>query len=372
MLRTDEGSSERSPRRIAAGRGAFITDTADDWLAGLLASNEVAACVIEVVHHDGRADHRYLATSPGFERSTGLGNVVGRSMRELRPDHEEFWFDLFDQVARTGEPVCFEHPAIALERRLRGHAFRIGGPDSFQVVVILAVTLDGGEEGLERFGATLAHELRSPLASMKNGLQVIKQIGPQNASSQWTVAMMERQIARLSGLIDDMLDIGRLGCTEVRLQREIVDLHHVVSESIEACGAQVEAKRHAVAIDSDGFPLHVRVDARRLVQVFTNLLSNAIKYTPSHGSIHFRLYREGDMAVAEVRDNGMGIAPEDLPHVFDLYNQATAHRLQAEGGLGIGLAIVRSIVRLHGGCVSADSEGRQKGSTFTVRLPLAS
>jgi signal transduction histidine kinase len=354
----------------------FGTDGASagnaEWLEELLGSRSVAACVLEMVRDGERPDYRFLAVSPAFERSTGLHDVAGRRMRDLRPDHEDFWFELYQRVADTGEPACFEHVAVALERRFRGHAFRIGGAEAPQVVVIFEVTLEAGQAGLERFGATLAHELRSPLGSMRNGLHILRQLLKPDPRGEATVSMMARQLERMGGLIDDMLDIGRLGSTDVRLHRENVDLHHVVSDSIEACGAAVDARHHEVTVESDGASLQVRADVRRLVQVFINLLTNSVKYTPAGGHIRFRLYRRDGMAVVEVRDDGMGIQAEELPKVFEMYNQAPMNRPQAEGGLGIGLSIVRSIVRLHGGTVAAHSEGRGKGSTFTVSIPLSS
>ena len=369
MFRSDEGRMDRRSHRTIAGFGVDGDPLRQgDWLDELLSSRSVSVCVVEVLPEVDRPDYRFLAVSPGFELSTGLREVVGRSMRELRPEHEEFWFALLRRVAESGEPASFQHAAVALERQFRGHAFRLGGA---QVVVIFEVAVDTGEAGLERFSATLAHELRSPLAAMRNGLQILKQLVAQSRDGQCTAAMMERQLARLGGLIDDMLDIGRLGSTDVRLQRETIDLHHVVSECIEACGTAVDAKHHDVGIESDGSVLQVRADVRRLVQVFTNLLTNSIKYTAPGGRIRFRLFRENDMAVVEVQDDGMGIRAEDLPGVFDIFNQGPMNRPQAEGGLGIGLSIVRSIVRLHGGSVAARSEGKGKGSTFTVRIPLA-
>jgi signal transduction histidine kinase len=227
-----------------------------------------------------------------------------------------------------------------------------------------------GDNPIQRFAATLAHELRGPLAPIGNGLRIVKLLAHDQAQIQGTLGMMERQFGQLVGLVDGLLDLGRLGSSNVRLDMNHVELHNVVSDSIEACAAAIDARQHDVAIESSGAGLAVRGDLRRLTQVFTNLLANSIKYTPPGGHIRIALGVEDGMAVVAVRDDGVGISAEELPHVFDLYSQSPAHRDQSEGGLGIGLAIVRSIVRLHGGIVIAKSDGPGRGSTFTVKLPL--
>lgn len=227
------------------------------------------------------------------------------------------------------------------------------------------------ENPIQRFAATLAHELRGPLAPIGNGLRIVRLLAHDQPQIQGTLGMMERQFGQLVGLIEGLLDLGRLGSSNVQLEMNHVELHNVISDSIEACAAAIDARQHDVAIESSGASLVVRGDLRRLTQVFTNLLANSIKYTPPAGHIRIALGVEEGMAVVEVRDDGVGITAEELPHIFDLYSQSPAHRNQADGGLGIGLAIVRSIVRLHGGVVNARSEGPDRGSTFTVRLPLS-
>jgi signal transduction histidine kinase len=157
----------------------------------------------------------------------------------------------------------------------------------------------------------------------------------------------------------------------VCLQRDHVNRHHVLSESIEACAAAIEARRHEVTVDSDGDMLVVRGDLRRLTQVFTNLLSNSVKFTPAGGHIRIGLSSKEGMAVVEVRDDGVGIPAEDLPHVFEYFKQGSRLEENSRGGLGIGLSIVRSVVALHAGTVTAHSDGVGAGSTFVVRLPLA-
>ena len=377
MLLSEKGRSE-SFLRIA---GSGLEEAADDegrwsWLSALMASRDIAACVIEVIRDPGRTDYRFVALSPAFADATGLINAAGRCMRDLRPDHEQFWFDLYQRVADSGEPANFDHPARAMNRRFRGHAFRIGHTGVWRVVVIFEnspsmTAVDGAEPPLESFSATLAHELRAPLAPLRNGLHILKQAAGQNPDISWTFAMMERQFERLSDLIDDLLDVGRLGSVNVHMEREHVNIHHVISDSIEACAAAIDARQHEVKIEADGNGLLVRGDRRRLTQVFTNLLTNSIKYTAPGGHIRIRLSGAAGSAIVEVIDDGLGISAEDLPHVFDLFSQGRMRQYQSNGGLGIGLSIVRTIVRLHGGSVTAHSDGAGKGSTFTVRLPLS-
>ena len=368
-----------------ASAGFDLTDEADEhgeWLSGLLGSRDLAACVIEVTGNADDLDYKFLAVSPAFEEATGLRDAVGKSMRSLRPDHEQYWFDLYARIAESGEPNAFEHSARAIDRRFHGYAFRIGNPDARHVVVVFencsparpgdfVLTPPGAvDERLERFGATLAHELRGPLAALSNGLNIVKRSTQAQEETRWALAMMERQLARLSGFIDDLLDVGRLGSNNMRVERDQVNLHHVMSECIESCASGIDASHHEVMIDSDGDELMVRGDPRRLTQVFTNLLTNSIKYTPPGGRIRIGLARVDGMAVVEVRDNGTGIDGAELPHVFDYFNQGRTHQNQPNGGLGIGLSIVRSIVHLHGGTVSAQSDGPGAGSTFTVKLPI--
>lgn len=383
MLESGEGMAELPAYFASAGFAlADESDAQGEWLSALLRSRDLAACVVEVIGGADNLDYRFLAVSPAFEEATGLRDAVGKSMRNLRPDHEQYWFDLYARIAETGEPNSFEHMARAFDRRFHGYAFRIGCPEARHVVVVfenctaarpedLALTSPAsGDQRLERFGATLAHELRGPLAALCNGLHIVKRSSQGREESRWAITMMERQLARLSGFIDDLLDVGRLGSNNLRVEREHVNLHHVVSESIESCASAIDARRHEVMIDSDGDELLVRGDPRRLTQVFTNLLTNSIKYTPPGGRIRITLARQDGMAVVEVRDNGSGIPADELPHVFDYFKQGSIHQNEPRGGLGIGLSIVRSVVRLHGGTVTAHSDGPGKGSRFIVRLPM--
>lgn len=228
------------------------------------------------------------------------------------------------------------------------------------------------ETSLAQFGATLAHELRGPLAPIANGMHILKGIVAPDPRAQQVLSMMERQMSQLTSLLDDLMDIGGFRCAKLRTGNEHVDLHRVIAASVEACAASIDAREQEVRIESDGANLGVRGDLRRLTQVFTNLLTNSNKYTPRGGHITINLARVGEEAVVEVRDDGMGMSIEDVPHVFDLFSQGADHRYSPKTGLGIGLSVVRNIVQLHGGVVTAQSDGPGLGSAFKVRLPICS
>jgi PAS domain S-box-containing protein len=222
----------------------------------------------------------------------------------------------------------------------------------------------------DEFLATLAHELRNPLAPLRNGLQIIRLSGGSQSALQGTVHMMNRQLTHLVRLVDDLLDVARIRSGKVELRKSIVSLAEVLATSAEASRAVIDAHRHQLSIDTPDEDLLVEGDFDRLAQVLSNLLSNAAKYMESGGQIRVTLTREGDGAVLKVADAGIGIPEADLPRVFELFSQVRAHQGRAEGGLGIGLSLAKSLIELHGGSISAHSAGPGQGSQFTVRLPL--
>lgn len=227
------------------------------------------------------------------------------------------------------------------------------------------------ESRLARFGATLAHELRGPLAPIVNGVHILKARAHDDPQARHVLAMMERQLLQLTALLEDLMDVGGLRSSNVRTEHERVDMHHVISASVEACSAAIDSRRQDVKIESEGMELCVRGDTHRFTQVFTNLLTNSNKYTPVGGHIVIRLRQQGDEVAIEVRDDGVGMSIEDLPDIFDLFKQGAEHRYSPKRGLGIGLSVVKNIVQMHGGSVSAQSDGPGRGSLFTVRLPRA-
>jgi signal transduction histidine kinase len=225
----------------------------------------------------------------------------------------------------------------------------------------------------DEFLATLAHELRNPLAPLRNGLQIIRRAhsSGQSVPLERVVAMMDRQLSHLVHLVDDLLDVGRITCGKIQLKVRDVQLDEVLAHSVEACRAMIDERGHELILEGEARQPQVRGDFDRLTQVFSNLLSNAAKYTERGGRIRIRSRVVADMAVVEVSDSGIGIPTPDLSHVFDLFSQVRVHQGRTEGGLGIGLSLVRQILSLHGGTVDVWSEGPGRGSTFTVRLPLA-
>ena len=521
----------------------------------LFESIDEGFCVAEVLFEAGRAvDYRFLAVNPMFERQTGLSNVVGRRMRELVPDHDEHWYEVYSEVATTGEAVRFQNYAHALGRHFDVYAFRTGVPEARTVAMLftdvtarkraeesvrfladasaslaelvdyqstlnrianlavggfadwcvvdmigedgtrerLAVTAAGADEpptardagtpplladatsfliphvlrtgepevvpdlaatdpatapqgperlaqlravgirsylcvpllsrgrviggmtflsssGRRRFGpeelrvaqnlaervtiaienaelyrtlqeqdrrkdeflATLAHELRNPLAPVRNGLQILRMGGADGEEAGQTLSMMDRQLGHITHLVDDLMDVARVSSGKVVLRRERTPLRAIVDAAVETSRQAIEAAGHEFALRVPREPLAVDADRTRLVQVLANLLNNAAKYTPQGGRIALGVDRDGGQAVIRVADSGVGIPPEMLPKVFDMFTQVGTSLERSQGGLGIGLTLVKRLVDMHGGSVAAASPGPGQGSTFTVRLPLA-
>ena len=221
----------------------------------------------------------------------------------------------------------------------------------------------------DEFLALLAHELRNPLAPLRNGLQVLRLASWDAEAVSEARAMMERQLAHMVRLIDDLLDIARINSNKMELRRARVLLADVVSNAVEAARPAIEAGGHELTVSLPPDPVCLDADLTRLAQVFTNLLTNSAKYTEPGGRIWLTAVRLGAQAVVSIRDTGIGIPAASIPRIFDMFSQLDRNIERATGGLGIGLALVKGLVEMHGGTVSVESEGEGKGSTFTVRLP---
>ncbi len=222
----------------------------------------------------------------------------------------------------------------------------------------------------DEFLATLAHELRNPLAPIRNSLEILKMPRVDAAAIQQTRDMMERQVHHLVRLVDDLLDVARVMRGKIELRKEPVELASVVARAVETVQSLISLRGHRLDLSLPQESLLLDADPVRLAQVIGNLLTNSAKYTEANGHIWLSAMREGNEAVLRVRDNGIGIAPDMLPHVFELFVQADHASTKAQGGLGIGLTLVKNLATLHGGSIEAYSAGLGEGSEFTVRLPL--
>jgi signal transduction histidine kinase len=223
----------------------------------------------------------------------------------------------------------------------------------------------------DEFLATLGHELRNPLSPLLTSLELLKRVAPHEPQVGRVVGVMQRQASHLVRLVDDLLEVSRITRGLIEVQRNPVELREILAAAVETSRPIIEASEHRLTIKVPDERLSVVGDSVRLTQVFANLLNNAAKYTDPGGSIEVTVRHAGDTAFISVRDSGIGIEKEHLSSVFDMFTQVSRSDRRTQGGLGIGLTLVRSLVALHGGSVTATSEGRGRGSTFEVRLPLA-
>ena len=221
----------------------------------------------------------------------------------------------------------------------------------------------------DEFLATLSHELRSPLAAIQNAVGLLSSQTGETPARQRTQALIERQARRMTQLVDDLLDVSRITHGRLQLQRERIDLRATVSNAIETLESDINERGQQLTTALPDAPVWLQADPWRLEQVFVNLLANASRYTDAGGELAVWVHTRDGQAVVGIRDSGIGIAPDALPHIFDLFKQADEAAPHSKSGLGIGLALVRNLVELHGGSVTAASAGIAQGSEFTVRLP---
>jgi PAS domain S-box-containing protein len=282
-------------------------------------------------------------------------------------------------TGRGGRPLGYVH--------LRGAALReAGGGDSDESILrqlaqVAAVAIENarlyeelreGDRRKDEFLATLAHELRNPLAPMRNSLQILRSPQADESDRDKAMTMLERQVALLVRLVDDLLDVSRITRGKVAIQKEVIDLAEIVGQALEISRPILHASGATLAVDLPQERVMVCVDPARIAQVLSNLLNNAAKYTERGGHIWLSCKVEGDDIVINVRDDGIGIPAEMLPNIFDMFWQLEHALERAQGGLGIGLTLVRQLVELHGGRAEAHSAGLGLGSEFIVRLPARS
>ena len=307
------------------------------------------------LHPDERDRVRALA-----ERAFADGTDLDFEARVIWPDGSEHWIDVHGSAyvsARASDraPQRVRFLGIIADITQRKHT---------------EATLRDADLRKDEFLATLAHELRNPLAPIRNAVQIMH-LSSDEAIQQKARNIIERQLKQMVHLVDDLLDVSRISQGKVELRLEQVDVADAVADAIETSRPLIDAGRHHLTTRlAPARALMVDADRTRLGQIVANLLNNAAKYTPEGGHIEVLAERDGDAAVVTVQDSGIGLSPEMLPRVFDMFAQVDRSRERAQGGLGIGLALVKRLVEMHGGSVAAYSDGPDRGCRFVVRMPL--
>jgi signal transduction histidine kinase len=254
----------------------------------------------------------------------------------------------------------------ALRGRLRQYQTR----DQLEALRVAEDNLRNADRRKDEFLAMLAHELRNPLAPIRNAGELLARILPENARVQTIAAIVNRQSTHLSRLVDDLLDVSRITQGRIELQHEPVNLLSVISQALETVEPLMRDNRHKVIIAAAEGAVYVNGDHARLVQCIANILTNSGKYTDPGGEIRVEMRTDGGQVVITITDNGVGIPAELLPQIFDLFVQSNRSLDRSQGGLGIGLSVVRRLIEMHGGRVSAASDGPGRGARFELRLPI--
>ena len=341
--------------------------------------------------------HVYELANDRYFQLVGRRDIIGKPGREALPEltTQGIW-DLLDRVYESGTPHVAHEYCVKLDRLHNGtldegffnfvlqplndhransegvlvHAIEV----TEQVLARRSIddarkVAEAANRAKDEFLAMLGHELRNPLAPILTALQLMTLRGDLGAERER--AVIDRQVRHVIRLVDDLLDVSRIARGKIELKRERVELSTIVAQAIEMTSPLIEQKSHLLEVDVAQTGLAVDADATRLQQVVLNLLNNAAKYTEARGRIAITARRHGDTIELRVRDSGIGIEPQMLPHIFELFVQDRQALDRSQGGLGLGLAIVRNMVELHGGQVRAASEGRGKGSEFVVTLPAS-
>ena len=295
------------------------------------------------------AGHHSVAAMPLQVKGMIIGalSVVHLEVRSFSPAE----IDLLQAFADQAALAIWNVQLLAREQTARAEA-------------------EAANRAKDQFLALLAHELRNPLAPILTAAVVMRRTGAPPAIER-AIGIVERQAGHLARLLDDLLDVSRITRGAIELRRERVALDKAIRDALETTRPQVEALEHAVSLSLPPTPIHVDADPARLEQILVNVVNNAAKYTSPKGDIGVNVVEDSGEAVLRVRDTGIGISPEMLPRIFDLFTQGDQSLAHTSGGLGVGLTLVRRLVELHGGRVSAHSDGLGRGSEFTIRLPLS-
>lgn len=350
----------------AAGFGAYSHDlrTNQSWwspelyqLLGVAPDRPAELAVAQSVTHPDDRERLMRAMQAALDPA-GSGELH-EEFRIVRPDTGEVrWVYTRAQTSFEGaeaERRAIKHTGVLLDVTERK---------------LIEEALKRNDRQKNDFLAVLSHELRNPLAAIRSAGDILARVVGDSPAAHAALAMLARQTAQLTRLVDDLLDISRDAQGKMSLRLETLEVGEIIEQAAETVQTLIREKSHRLIISKPFAPLHVSGDRVRLVQCVGNILHNAVKYTDPGGEIEVHVQLQGAEIAIDVRDNGGGIAPELLPHVFDLFVQSERALDRSQGGLGIGLSVVQHLIERHGGSVSAASEGIGLGSTFTIRLPL--
>ncbi len=338
-------------------------------------------------------EHVFEFANRQYRDLVGGREIIGKRVRDALPEVVSQGFvELLDQVFETGEPHFGTASPIVLEHGPRAHDERVFLDFVYQPVrnsegdvtgifvsgydvterVVTGESLRDEQLRKDEFLAMLGHELRNPLSAIQNASELLSRNADSDAPTRAVGDLLGRQVTQLRRLVDDLLDVSRISKGRIELKHEVFDLGEAVGLAIEIAQPLLDSRRHEFTKDLCDERLYVKGDRARVVQSIANVLTNAAKYTEPGGSVRLAVRPQGERGVIEVSDNGVGIPADLLPKVFDLFVQADRAADRSQGGLGIGLSIVRRLLELHGGDVSAHSDGDGRGATFRLRLPLTS
>ena len=368
-IETGDGSDAGASSRVQ------MASVADERDLGAISG------LIRGVIESGEADLFSNVANPSadpIEAREGTRDEPGAS---VGPDPIRHGFG-FEPRTALAVPLCARGRILgAIVLALRDDR-RVYGPEDLTLAADLAgraaIAIDNArlyrdvqenDRRKNEFLAMLAHELRNPLAPIRNAVEILRMLNTSDAKLEWANDVISRQVEHLVRLVDDLLDISRITGGKIQLRLEPVDVSVAVARAVETSRPLIDARRHELTVTLPPQPECVKADLVRLAQVLANLLNNAAKYTEDGGRIVLDVVRVGDEIVFRVRDNGIGIAPEMIGSVFDLFTQIDRSIDRSQGGLGVGLTLVRELVEMHGGSVEAHSGGANRGSEFVVRLP---
>ena len=355
----------------------------------LFNSMEEGFCTIEVLFdkNDKAVDYRFLEINPAFEKQSGLKDAKGKLMRELAPNYEQHWFDIYGKIALTGESARFEDRAEALHRWYEVYAFRVGAAEDRRVGIVFSdITarkrreeeMREAKEQAERasrtkdeFLAALSHELRTPLTPVLMTAAALRDDDRLPLDAREQLAMMKRNIELEARLIDDLLDLTRIAHGKLQLRMQPCDAHSLLALAVGMVRDEARARGLTLKIDLRAEQGNVMGDPARLQQVFWNLLKNAVKFTPEPGRVIVRSQQVKGKFVVEIIDSGVGIAPDAVAKIFRPFEQAfDMQNGRRFGGLGLGLSITKAILDRHGAKIVVNSRGLGQGTTFRVELPM--